>query len=125
MRPDSVMTTNLRELASSGVRVVLDDFGTGYSSLTWLRDHPCSTIKIDRGFVSGIHDRDADRAIVAGVIRMANDLRCTVVAEGVESEEQLRVLRALGCDRAQGFFIARPTDLGQVVSLLERSTSGR
>jgi EAL domain-containing protein (putative c-di-GMP-specific phosphodiesterase class I) len=120
LRPDSVTIGNLRELDSLGVRVVLDDFGTGYSSLTWLRDHPFSAIKIDRGFISGIHDRDVDRAIVAGVIRMAQDLGCTVTAEGVETEEQLRILQALGCDRAQGFFIAHPASLEQLVSLLER-----
>lgn len=118
LRPDSVTVGNLRELESLGVRVVLDDFGTGYSSLTWLRDHPLSTIKIDRGFISGIHARQVDRAIVAGVIRMAKDLGCTVTAEGVETEEQLSILQALGCDHAQGFFIARPTGLEQLVGLL-------
>jgi diguanylate cyclase (GGDEF)-like protein len=122
MRPDSITVGNLLELESLGVHIALDDFGTGYSSLTWLRDHPRSTIKIDRGFVSGTHDRDANRAIVAGVIRMAKDLRCTVTAEGVETEDQLRMLQTLGCDRAQGYFIARPAKLEQLVDLLERPT---
>jgi len=123
LRPDSITVRNLRELESFGVRVALDDFGTGYSSLTWLRDHPRSTIKIDRAFVGGIHDRDANRAIVAGVVRMAKDLRCTVIAEGVETEAQLRMLENLGCDRAQGFFIARPARLEQLAELLERPTT--
>jgi EAL domain-containing protein (putative c-di-GMP-specific phosphodiesterase class I) len=100
------------------VRVALDDFGTGYSSLTWLRDHPFGTIKIDRSFIAGIHEKDSSRAIVAALIRMAKDLGCTVTAEGVETEAQLHILESLGCDRAQGFFIARPvvfsTLLGQL-----------
>jgi diguanylate cyclase (GGDEF)-like protein len=120
LRPDSVTVGNLRELGSLGIRMALDDFGTGYSSLIWLRDHRFSTIKIDRSFISGIHDRDVDRAIVAGVIRMAKDLRCTVTAEGVETEAQLHILETLGCDRAQGFFIARPASLEQLVVLLAR-----
>jgi EAL domain-containing protein (putative c-di-GMP-specific phosphodiesterase class I) len=120
LRPDSVTVGNLRELDALGIKVALDDFGTGYSSLVWLRDHRFSTIKIDRAFVGGIDDRDVDRAIVAGVIRMAKDLRCIVTAEGVETEEQLRILQRLGCDRAQGFFIARPARLEQLVRLLER-----
>jgi diguanylate cyclase (GGDEF)-like protein len=120
LRPDSVTFGNLGELDSLGVRVVLDGFGTGYSSLTWLREQSFSTIKIDRGFISGIHERDVDRAIVAGVIHMAKDLQYTVIAEGVETEEQLRILQTLGCDRAQGDFIAHPASLEQLVGLLER-----
>jgi len=118
LRPDSITVANLRELDALGVRVVLDDFGTGYSSLAWLRDHPLSTIKIDRGFVAGIHERNADRVIVAGVTRMAKDLGCCVTAEGIETEQQLKILESLGCDRAQGYLFARPVGADALENLL-------
>jgi EAL domain-containing protein (putative c-di-GMP-specific phosphodiesterase class I) len=111
LRPDSVTVGNVHALETMGVRVALDDFGTGYSSLTWLRDHPFGAIKIDRSFIAGIHEQDSSRAIVAAVIQMAKDLGCTVTAEGVETEEQLRILENLGCHQAQGFLIARPTSI--------------
>jgi EAL domain-containing protein (putative c-di-GMP-specific phosphodiesterase class I) len=111
LRPDSVTVGNVHALESMGVRVALDDFGTGYSSLTWLRDHPFGAIKIDRSFITGIHEQESSRAIVAAVIQMSKDLGCTVTAEGVETEEQLRILEALGCHQAQGFLIARPTSI--------------
>ena len=120
LRPDSVTLGNLRELDALGVGLALDDFGTGYSSLIWLRDHPFSAIKVAHGFISGVHDREVDRAIVAGVIRLAKDLGRTVTAEGVQTEEQLSILQALGCDRAQGFTIAPPVSLEQLMRLLER-----
>jgi diguanylate cyclase (GGDEF)-like protein len=119
LRPDSVSIGNVRALEKMGVRVALDDFGTGYSSLTWLRDHPFGSIKIDRSFVAGIHDQNSSRAIVAAIIRMAKDLGCTVTAEGVETETQLRILEELGCDRAQGFLIARPVSAATLMSGLD------
>ena len=118
LRPDSVSVGNVRTLEKMAVRVALDDFGTGYSSLTWLRDHPFGSIKIDRSFVAGIGDQDSNRAIVAAIIRMAKDVGCTVTAEGVETEEQLRILESLGCDHAQGFLIARPESLDAIIQRL-------
>ena len=118
LRPDSVSVGNVRTLEKMGVRVALDDFGTGYSSLTWLRDHPFGSIKIDRSFVAGICEQDSSRSIVAAIIRMAKDVGCTVTAEGVETEEQLRILESLGCDHAQGFLIAHPESLNAVLSRL-------
>ncbi|MEJ0005275.1 MAG: EAL domain-containing protein [Steroidobacteraceae bacterium] len=111
LRPDSVSVGNVRSLEKMGVRVALDDFGTGYSSLTWLRDHPFGSIKIDRSFVAGIHEQDSNRAIVSAIIRLAKDVGCTVTAEGVETEAQLRILESLGCDHAQGFLIAYPESI--------------
>ncbi len=119
LRPDSVSVGNVRTLEKMGVRVALDDFGTGYSSLTWLRDHPFGSIKIDRSFVAGIHEQNSNRAIVAAIIRMAKDVGCTVTAEGVETEEQLRILEALGCDHAQGFLIAHPVGISVLRSRLQ------
>lgn len=118
LRPDSVSVGNVRTLEKMAVRVALDDFGTGYSSLTWLRDHPFGSIKIDRSFVAGISHQDSNRAIVSAIIRMAKDVGCTVTAEGVETEEQLRILESLGCDHAQGFLIARPDSLDAIIRRL-------
>jgi diguanylate cyclase (GGDEF)-like protein len=115
MRPDAVSARTLRELDSVGVRVVLDDFGTGYSSLTWLKRHPIHGIKIDRSFVRGLREDVVNRAIVAAVIGMADALCCTVTAEGVESETELETLRALGCERVQGFLLARPVAIEELV----------
>jgi diguanylate cyclase (GGDEF)-like protein len=120
LRQDSVTLGNLSELDALGVGLALDDFGTGCSSLIWLRDHPFSAIKIAHGFISGVHDRAVDRTIVAGVIRLANDLGRTVTAEGVQTAAQLRILQALGCDRAQGFAIAPPVSAEQLMGLLKR-----
>jgi diguanylate cyclase (GGDEF)-like protein len=119
LRPDSVSVGNVRTLEKMGVRVALDDFGTGYSSLTWLRDHPFGSLKVDRSFVANIQEQESSRAIVSAIIRMAKDVGCTVTAEGVETEEQLRILESLGCDHAQGFLIARPVSIGILLSQLD------
>jgi diguanylate cyclase (GGDEF)-like protein len=91
-----------------GVSFALDDFGTGYSSLTYLRRLPISTIKIDRSFVARMLVDSADQAIVRAVVDLAHAFGRTCVAEGVETSEHLQALRAMGCELAQGFAIARP-----------------
>lgn len=108
LAPDPVMLRTLLELEELGVRIVLDDLGTAGSSLAWLRRHPLHAIKIDRSFVSGLPGDVRDEAVVAGVIGISKALGATVTAEGVETEEQLEALRALGCERIQGFLLARP-----------------
>jgi diguanylate cyclase (GGDEF)-like protein len=118
MHPDANSTRALAELESLGVRIVLDDFGTGYSSLTWLKEHPIHGIKIDRSFVSDLPGDPTSRGIVAAVIGMAKALGCTVTAEGVETETQLDALRELGCERAQGFLLARPAPIAEIAALL-------
>jgi EAL domain-containing protein (putative c-di-GMP-specific phosphodiesterase class I) len=90
-----------------GVRVAVDDFGTGYTSLAALQGLPIDTIKVDRSFVSGIHEAK-QQSLVALVTQLGHQLGVTVVAEGVETEEQLSTLRSLGCDEIQGYFISRP-----------------
>jgi diguanylate cyclase (GGDEF)-like protein len=103
MQKPELTRSTLRDLRRLGVRLAIDDFGTGYSSLAFLREFPIDTLKVDRAFVRDI-DRDAGATtIVATVIAMARTLGLQVVAEGVEREEHLRVLRELGCDRAQGY----------------------
>jgi len=97
----------LNQLKALGVRISIDDFGTGYSSLSYLRRFPIDTLKIDKSFVDCISDPD-EAAIVASVIAMARALRLVVVAEGIERDDELRILRGQGCDRAQGYLFSRP-----------------
>lgn len=98
----------ISELRSVGVRVSLDDFGTGYSSLSALRGFPLDALKIDRSFVSGVTTSAHDHAIVSAIVELGHALGMSVVAEGVETPEQLAVVRQLGCDRLQGFVLSRP-----------------
>ena len=118
IRADAVIARTLRELEAHGVRIVLDDFGTGFSSLSWLKEHPLNAIKIDRGFVSGLAEDFRDQAIVSSLVGMSRALGCTVTAEGVETEEQLEALRALDCERVQGFLLARPMPASELEALL-------
>jgi diguanylate cyclase (GGDEF)-like protein/PAS domain S-box-containing protein len=98
----------LSELRALGVRLAIDDFGTGYSSLGYLRRFPVDIVKLDRAFVGGLGSDSAADAITAAVINLGHALGLSVIAEGVETEEQLTVLRALRCDRAQGYLWSAP-----------------
>ena len=98
----------LDQLKSLGVSISIDDFGTGYSSLAYLRRFPLDELKIDRSFVDGLGSESEDTAIVAAIVAMAHALQLEVVAEGVETKEQLERLRMLGCEQVQGYFLARP-----------------
>ena len=97
---------SITALKSLGVKLSIDDFGTGYSSLGYLKRFPVDSVKVDQSFVDGLGSDPEDSAIVAAVISLGHALGLTVVAEGVESAEQLEELIALGCDQAQGFFFA-------------------
>jgi predicted signal transduction protein with EAL and GGDEF domain len=108
----------LNSLLKLGVTVALDDFGTGYSSLTYLRRLPFSRIKIDQSFVRDMLIRPDCAAIVKSVIGLARDLQIGIVAEGVESAEQLDFLRRANCDEVQGYFIGRPMEAGHVPAVL-------
>jgi predicted signal transduction protein with EAL and GGDEF domain len=98
---------DLEAVRALGVRIALDDFGTGYTSIAHLQRLPVDIIKIDRSFVSRI-DRPQDRALLAMITELGHQLGMTIVAEGVETEDQYRQLRELGCDRAQGYLMSRP-----------------
>jgi diguanylate cyclase (GGDEF)-like protein/PAS domain S-box-containing protein len=114
---ETVMAGNLAHVATVmsklkrlGVRLSIDDFGTGYSSLSNLHLLPLDTLKIDRSFVNHMNNSSENREIIKTVLSLASSLKLDVIAEGVETEEQLEQLRALGCDYGQGFFFAPPLD---------------
>ncbi|MET3339246.1 MULTISPECIES: putative bifunctional diguanylate cyclase/phosphodiesterase [Bradyrhizobium] len=109
----------LNALLQLGVTVALDDFGTGFSSLTYLRKLPFSRIKIDQSFIRDMLVQPDCAAIVKSVISLARDLRIAVVAEGVETADQLDYLRQISCDEVQGYLISRPVSVDGVLALLD------
>jgi len=108
MRDPTRTAELLRELRQHGVALAIDDFGTGYSSLAYLKQLPLSCLKLDRSFVMDIETDPNDAAICTATIQLAHSLGLGVVAEGVETQQQLDFLRRLGCDTVQGYFISRP-----------------
>ncbi|NTW39732.1 MAG: EAL domain-containing protein [Cellulomonadaceae bacterium] len=118
---DAGVMSELLTVTGAGCGLAIDDFGTGYSSLTYLTRFPVTTLKIDRSFVSGLGRRQQDTAIVETVTGLASTLGLTTVAEGVETPEQMRALKAAGCHRAQGFYLARPMPARQLEELVRAS----
>jgi diguanylate cyclase (GGDEF)-like protein/PAS domain S-box-containing protein len=108
----------LRSLKDLGVGLSIDDFGTGYSSLAYLRHFPIDEIKIDRSFVDGLGRDEFDSTLVAAVVSIANAIGVRVVAEGVETTEQLDILRDLGCSHVQGYLLARPAPPDKCLAIL-------
>jgi diguanylate cyclase (GGDEF)-like protein len=113
----------LQTLRKRGVQVAIDDFGTGYSSLSYLRKFPIDTLKIDQSFVRQIANADGDAAIVTAVIGMARSLKLRVVAEGVETLEELEFLHGHHCEEAQGYYFSRPMPAEQFAKLLHTGIS--
>jgi EAL domain-containing protein (putative c-di-GMP-specific phosphodiesterase class I) len=109
----------LQTLRETGVRVAVDDFGTGYSSLSYLKKFPIDALKIDQSFVRQIAAAGDDAAIVTAVINMARSLKLLVIAEGVETREELEFLQAHKCDQGQGYYFSRPVLPEQFAKLLE------
>jgi PAS domain S-box-containing protein/diguanylate cyclase (GGDEF)-like protein len=108
IRDLNLAVARIRELQRLGLSVALDDFGTGYSSLSYLQRMPIDAVKLDRSFVSDLTTDVATVSMVRSVLAMAKALNLRVVTEGVETEQQLEILRALGCDEAQGYLLGRP-----------------
>jgi diguanylate cyclase (GGDEF)-like protein len=115
---DAATARNLTELEVMEVGIVLDDFGTGYSSLSLLKRHAVRGIKIDRAFVTGLPEDRVNHAIAGGVISITHGLGCTVTAEGIENTTERDALRALDCERGQGFQLARPMPAAELAELL-------
>jgi diguanylate cyclase (GGDEF)-like protein len=115
----------LQLLSTMGVHISIDDFGTGYSSLSYLRRFPLDKLKIDRSFVRDLLSNPDDASIVKAIISLAHNLRLRVVAEGVETAEQLSYLRELGCDQYQGFFCSPAVPAAAFGAVVERMRAGR
>lgn len=113
----------LEELSSSQITIAMDDFGTGYSSLSYLRNYPFDVLKIDQSFVRDITQDPADKELVNAAITMAHSLGLKVIAEGVETHEQLSLLKAQQCDLAQGYLISKPLESDQVDTLVRKGAA--
>jgi diguanylate cyclase (GGDEF)-like protein/PAS domain S-box-containing protein len=111
----------LQKLKAMGVRLAVDDFGTGYSSLSYLRQFPIDTLKVDQSFIHEINAETDEATIISAVINMGCRLKHRVIAEGVETAEQLAFLQAHGCDEGQGYYFSRPMPAAETAKLLELS----
>lgn len=116
---NSAVVEVLGRLRDLGVRIAVDDFGTGYSSLDYLRTLPVDVVKIDRSFVSDIGSDPARRAIVQAVTDLGHALGLTIVAEGIERENEAQMVRALGCDLGQGFLFSRPVPAADALEMVQ------
>lgn len=116
--PEAALVS-MRRLKALGVSLAIDDFGTGYSSLAYLQRFPVDVLKIDRSFVRDLPREDSDsRELVRAIMALARSLRLGVVAEGVETREQLELLAELGCEAVQGYYFSPPLPEAQMVEYL-------
>lgn len=114
----------MRTLKRLGVRISMDDFGTGYSSLSYLRAFPFDGLKIDRSFLNRLADSEDDKAIIRAIVGLGRALSLTVTAEGIETADHLKLLKAVSCDEGQGYFLSRPLDIvafNELVGLFEEA----
>ena len=119
--------SNIRKLEAIrdlGIGIAIDDFGTGYSSLGYLAKLPLEMLKIDRSFIAAMLDDPSIMTLVSTVITLAHSLKLTVIAEGVELEEQAKILRLLRCDQMQGYLISKPLAFDAMTAYLRASTEG-
>jgi diguanylate cyclase (GGDEF)-like protein len=121
MQKDSITIKLLEELRDLGVHISMDDFGTGYSSLSYLQTYPIHCIKIDRSFVSTLGKQGSAAAIVKAITTLAVCLGMSTIAEGVETQQQLEELEALGCDEAQGYYFSQPKPAAEILPRIERT----
>lgn len=125
MQDVDVVIGTLRRLRSLGVGIGIDDFGTGYSSLAYLKRFPVKRLKIDRSFVQDVADGRDGAVIPKVIIDLAHALGVEVIAEGVETADQFEVLRGLGCDEVQGYFVGRPMPAAEFEVFLRNSPATR
>jgi diguanylate cyclase len=123
MRRSDLVKQTMDALGRLGVRFSLDDFGTGFSSFVHLNSLPITLLKIDKSFVGGMEQREENRKLVHAMINLAHNLNLEVVAEGVETPEQLDLLRGFGCDQVQGYLISKPLPLAELVEYLTFGSS--
>lgn len=121
MQNTDAATGILEDLRDMGIKLSLDDFGTGYSSLSYLKRFPIHAVKLDQSFVKDITTSTDDAAIAGAVIAMAHSMKLQVIAEGVETLEQLEFLRSLGCDEMQGYFVSRPVPANECEEVLRQN----
>jgi len=121
--PAAVST--LKQLKALGVELAIDDFGTGYSSMGYLKRFPVDYLKIDRSFVSGLGAGAEDDVITSGMVSLARALGLTVIAEGVETEQQLVQLREMRCESAQGYYFAKPLPGETLTEWLDAEVEGK
>lgn len=111
----------LKRLKDKGFKIALDDFGTGYSSLSYLRLLPINKLKIDKSFIDYLESNEADRDITAGIIELSHKMGLEVIVEGVETQQQLNILKAMDCDSIQGYYFSRPLPPEDIESFLKAS----
>jgi len=114
----------LNEITNLGIHISIDDFGTGYSSLSHLKRFSVNTLKIDKSFVKDVETNTTDAAIATAIIAMGSSLNLKVIAEGVETEQQMTFLRDNNCDQVQGFLISRPLPADQALKVLRKKCIG-
>ena len=125
MDHEEATQATLAELRRFGVKIHMDDFGTGHSSLSYLQRCSLDTLKIDRSFIQNLASEEQSRAIIKTIVGLGQMLNINVVAEGVESQDQLDTLASLQCPEAQGFWFSRPVSAGEAGELLQRSRADR
>jgi EAL domain-containing protein (putative c-di-GMP-specific phosphodiesterase class I) len=113
----------LSEMRDMGISIAIDDFGIGYSSLSQLKRFPINTIKVDRSFIKDLMNNKEDAAITGAIIAMGRTLNLNVIAEGVETNEQIGFLRAHECDEMQGYYFSKPIPENEFVELLRAGRS--
>ncbi|MCK4706100.1 MAG: EAL domain-containing protein, partial [Gammaproteobacteria bacterium] len=121
MHDTSIVSDTLQALHQMGVSLSIDDFGTGYSSLSYIQRFPLDRLKIDRSFVEDIMKSADDAAMIVSIIALAHSMKLQVLAEGVETKEQLEYLQKQGCDEVQGFYFSRPLPADEFEKLLSTS----
>lgn len=120
MGNNNEVADKVAQLHQSGIAISLDDFGTGYSSLSYLKKFDISFLKIDRSFVMNLSETSSDKALCEAIIVMAHTLNIKVIAEGIETQEQLNILMKMGCDYGQGYFFSRPVVTSAFEKIIER-----
>jgi len=120
----SSVVRKLRELTKMGIKIAIDDFGTGYSSLSYLQQFPISTLKIDKSFISSIDVNESATSIVDAIVAMAKGLKLNLIAEGVETDLQLKYLKQLGCESIQGYLFGKAEGAERTREILDRIENG-